>query len=187
MEYRHLLNLYDDVTIRASNLEYIINNTDNKLKEKRIFLCLLLGYYILRRNLNYELPTSFSSELLLDTLDNYDLETFPSNIKVPIHTAITTLVQHNASRYYFHWVKIFTIATKVDPKYSFIYHLNTLKYPSDDLLEKFIKEVEIIGPYIKNVEFEIYINIAKWLIQLCHNNDSLLKLWNDILLHNDEI
>ncbi|PKY55213.1 hypothetical protein RhiirA4_448306, partial [Rhizophagus irregularis] len=187
MEYRHLLNLYDDVTIRASNLEYIINNTDNKLKEKRIFLCLLLGYYILRRNLNYELPTSFSSELLLDALDNYDLETFPSDIKVPIHTAITTLIQHNASRYYFHWVKIFTIATKVDPKYNFIYHLNTLKYPSDDLLEKFIKEVEIIGPYIKDVEFEIYINIAKWLIQLCHNNDSLLKLWNDILLHNDEI
>ncbi|UZO21060.1 uncharacterized protein OCT59_013464 [Rhizophagus irregularis] len=44
--------------------------------------------------------------------------------------------------------------------------LNLAQYPSDDLLEKFIKEVEIIGPYIKDVEFEIYINIAKWLIQL---------------------
>lgn len=92
MEYQHLLNLYNDVTIRASNLEYIINNTDNKLKEKRIFLCLLLGYHILRQNLNYELPTSFSSELLLDALDNYDLEVFPSNINVLINTAITTLI-----------------------------------------------------------------------------------------------
>ncbi|RGB41976.1 hypothetical protein C1646_791690 [Rhizophagus diaphanus] len=54
----------------------------------------------------------------------------------------------------------------IDPKYNFIYHLNTLKYPNDDLLEKFIKE---------------------WLIQLCHNNDSLFKLWNDILAHNNEI
>jgi hypothetical protein len=174
MEYQHLLNLYNDVTIRASNIEYIINNINNKLKEKRIFLCLLLGYHILRQDFNYELPTTFSSELLLDALDNYNQETFPSDIKVLMNTAITTLIQHNASRYYFHWLRIFTIATKVDPKYSFIYHLNTLKYPNDDLLEKFIKEVEIIGPYIKDVEFEIYINIAKVfltkLIIIHHHN-----------------
>ncbi|GES94812.1 hypothetical protein GLOIN_2v1481157 [Rhizophagus clarus] len=187
MEYQHLLNFYNDVTISASNLEYIISNINNKLKEKRIFLCLLLGYHMLRQDLNYELPTSFSSELLIDALDNYSQETFPSDTKVIIHTAITTLIQHNASRYCFHWLRIFTIATKVDPKYSFIYNLNTLKYPDDDLLENFIKEMKIISPYIKDVEFEIYINIAKWLIQICHNNDSLLKLWNDILLHNNEI
>ncbi|CAB5368849.1 unnamed protein product [Rhizophagus irregularis] len=35
--------------------------------------------------------------------------------------------------------------------------------------------------------FESYIKITKWLIQLCHDMDSLLKLWNDVLFHNNEI
>ncbi|RIA80531.1 hypothetical protein C1645_838539, partial [Glomus cerebriforme] len=38
-----------------------------------------------------------------------------------------------------------------------------------------------------NIEFEIYINLSKWLIQLCHNNDSLFKLWSDVLFHNNSI
>ncbi|CAB4390800.1 unnamed protein product [Rhizophagus irregularis] len=187
MEYQHLLDFHNDVTVCASNFEYIVNNIDDKLKEKRLFLCLLLGYHILRQDLNYELPTSFSSELLLDALDNYKQEIFPSDVKVLFYTAITNLIQHNAFQYQFHWLKIFTLMATIDPKYNFIYHLNTLKYPNDDLLEKFIKEVEIISPHIKNIDFNIYVKIAKWLIQLCHNNDSLFKLWNDILAHNNEI
>ncbi|PKY15764.1 hypothetical protein RhiirB3_428014 [Rhizophagus irregularis] len=187
MEYQHLLDLHNDVTVCASNFEYIVNNIDDKLKEKRLFLCLLLGYHILRQDLNYELPTSFSSELLLDALDNYKQEIFPSDVKVLFHAAITNLIQHNAFQYQFHWLKIFTLMATIDPKYNFIYHLNTLKYPNDDLLEKFIKEAEIISPHIKNIDFNIYVKIAKWLIQLCHNNNSLFKLWNDILAHNKEI
>jgi hypothetical protein len=124
MEYQHLLDLHNDVTHCASSLEYIVSNIDDKLKEKRLFLCLLLGYHILRQDLNYELPTSFSSELLLDALDNYNQEIFPSDIKVLIHTAITTLIKHNAFQYQFHWLKIFTLVATIDPKYNFIYHLN---------------------------------------------------------------
>ncbi|RIA86037.1 hypothetical protein C1645_741134 [Glomus cerebriforme] len=187
MEYQYVLNLYNDFIIRASNLEYIVNHIDDKLKEKRIFLCFLLGYHILRQDLDYELPKDFPSELLLDALDNYKQETLSSDVKVLMHTAITTLIQHNAFQYQFHWLKIFAIVTEIDPNYNFIYHFNALKYPNDDLLENFINEVEIINPHIKNIEFEIYVKIAKWLIQLCHNNDSLFKLWNDILLHNNAI
>ncbi|UZO02840.1 uncharacterized protein OCT59_021318 [Rhizophagus irregularis] len=81
-------------------------------------------------------------------------------------------------------VNKFAIAADVDPGYTFVNRLKALKYHDDDLLATFIKEAEMISPYIKNIEFDIYINLAKWLIQLCHNNDSLFKLWNDILFHN---
>ncbi|GBB88978.1 hypothetical protein RclHR1_01560014 [Rhizophagus clarus] len=56
----------------------------------------------------------------------------------------------------------------------------------EDLLAKFIKEAKIIIPYnIKDIEFGTYVKLDKWLIQLCHNMDSLFRLWNDILLHNN--
>ena len=82
----------------------------------------------------------FLSELLLDALDNYDQENFSDN-KVQMCTAITTLVQHNAFQYQFNWLRIFTITAEVDPEYTFIDRLTTLKYPSDDLLSRFIKEM----------------------------------------------
>ena len=101
VEYQCLLALHNDLTIRASNIEFIIRRVD-KLKEKRLFLCVLLGYYVQKQQANchgyYELPSSFPSELLLDALEDYKQENLPSDIKDQVYTAITTLVQHNASQ-----------------------------------------------------------------------------------------
>ncbi|EXX55561.1 hypothetical protein RirG_224360 [Rhizophagus irregularis DAOM 197198w] len=74
----------------------------------------------------------------------------------------------------FHWLIIFIIANEIDPNYTFIDRLKSLKY-----------SVENLANSLKN--FESYIKITKWLIQLCHDMDSLLKLWNDVLFHNNEI
>ncbi|GBC06772.1 hypothetical protein RclHR1_07030002 [Rhizophagus clarus] len=185
-EYQYLLSLHNELTIQVSNIEFIINHIDDKLREKRLFLCLLLGYHISRQDSNYELPKFFLSELLLDALDDYNQENF-SDVKVQMRIAIATLIRHNAFQYQFNWLKIFKIAADVDPGYTFIDHLKTLNYHDDGLLATFIKEAKIISPYIKNIEFDIYINLAKWLIQLCHNNDSLFKLWDNILFHNNAI
>ncbi|UZO04042.1 uncharacterized protein OCT59_024441 [Rhizophagus irregularis] len=86
----------------------------------------------------------------------------------------------------FNWLIIFTIASEVDPNFSFIDHLKSLKY-SNDKLVKFIQGIEIIKSYIDGTEPEFYIKIAKWLIQLCHNMDHLFVLWNDILSHSSEL
>ena len=161
MEYQHLLSLHNDLTIRASNLEYIVNRLGDKLREKRLFLCLLLGYYITRQSTFYELPNQFPSGLFLNALEGYKQETLPSDTKDQMCTAITTLVHHNAFQMQFDWLIIFTIVAKVDPNYTFIDRLKALKYPNDDLLEKLVKEAKIIRPYAVDINSESYVKIAK--------------------------
>ncbi|PKY27156.1 hypothetical protein RhiirB3_477801 [Rhizophagus irregularis] len=190
LEYQHLLTIYSDLTIHASNPKFIIDRIDDNIKEKRLFLCVLLGYYISKKREEgspHELPNNFPSNLLLNALEDYKQEFLPLDTKDQMHTAIITLIQHNAFQMKFKldWLIIFTIASEVDPDYTFINHLKALKY-SDDKLEKFIEGCKIIKPYTQKIKFESYVEIARWLIQLCHNMDSLLKLWDDILLHNNE-
>ncbi|PKK71632.1 hypothetical protein RhiirC2_849031 [Rhizophagus irregularis] len=190
LEYQHLLTIHSDLTIHASNPKFIIDRIDDNIKEKRLFLCVLLGYYISKKReegSSHELPNNFPSNLLLNTLEDYKQEFLPLDTKDQMHTAIITLIQHNAFQMKFKldWLIIFTIASEVDPDYTFINHLKALKY-SDDKLEKFIEGCKIIKPYTQKIKFESYVEIARWLIQLCHNMDSLLKLWDDILLHNNE-
>ncbi|GBB90017.1 hypothetical protein RclHR1_01690002 [Rhizophagus clarus] len=187
MEYQHLLTFYDELTIRASNLNFISKRIDDK-REKRLFLCLLLGYYFSRKQGSFrELGNNFQSGLLLNALEGYKRETFPSDTKDQIYTAITILVQHNAFQMRFDWLIIFTIAAEIDPNYTFIDSLRSLKYPDDNLFAKFIKGLEMIRPYIEGIEFESYVKIAKWLIQICNTMDSLFRIWKDVLLHNNKI
>ncbi|PKC70591.1 hypothetical protein RhiirA1_439366 [Rhizophagus irregularis] len=190
-EYQYLLFLHNELTVNVSNIEFINNHIDDKLREKRLFLCLLLGYHISRQDSNYELPKFFLSELLLDALDNYNQEKF-SDVKVQMHIAFTTLIQHNAFQYQFNWLKKFAIAADVDPGYTFVNRLKALKYHDDDLLATFIKEAEMISPYIKNIEFDIYINLAKFEKKLQgtdNMNDYLkflkeeLKKWQSMIDH----
>ncbi|PKY50617.1 hypothetical protein RhiirA4_530802 [Rhizophagus irregularis] len=184
VEYQRLLTLHNDLTIRTSNPEFITNRINNNLKEKRLFLCILLGYYILKKEGSpHELPDNFPSDLLLGALEDYKQEILPLDTKDQMYTAIITLIKHNAFQMKFDWLIILTITSEVDPDCTFINHLKALKY-SDDELEKFIEGCKIIKPYTEKIKFESYVEIARWLIQLCHNMDSLLKLWVDVLFHN---
>jgi hypothetical protein len=173
-EYQRLLSLYSDLVTRASILKFIIDRIDDK--EKRLFLCILLGYYYTSKGegLPHELPDKFPSSLLLNALEDYKQETLPLDYKDQMYTAITALVQHNAFQMRFEWLIIFTIATEVDSNYTFIDRLSDLKYPSENLLSKFIKEAEIIKPYIESIKFEIYIKLAK--VNLKYFKNSLLKI-----------
>ncbi|UZO24840.1 uncharacterized protein OCT59_017134 [Rhizophagus irregularis] len=100
-----------------------------------------------------------------------------------IYNSIKVLVRHNAFQMQFDWSVIFTISAEIDPNYTFIDQLKTLKYSSENLA----KFVQIIGPYIENIEPQVYIKVAKWSIQLCHNTNSLFKLWSDVLLRNSKL
>ena len=87
-------------------INFILDHIDDRPRERKLFLCLLLGYYIiLRREEFYELSDHFPSGLLLDALDCYKQKNFSSDIKILMRTAITTLIQHNAFQYQFHWLK----------------------------------------------------------------------------------
>ncbi|RIA88897.1 hypothetical protein C1645_825615, partial [Glomus cerebriforme] len=193
MLYQHLLSHLERPTIRASNLDFICHHVEDILKAKRLFLCLLLGYYIQRQQRqqgnyeHYKLPSSFPSEHLLIAFEDYEQETLPSNIKGQMYTAIITLMQHNAFQMQFDWFIIFKISAEIDPYYTFIDHLKTLKYPNDFLLAMFIERVEDIRSYFEGIELETHVKISKWFIQLCHNRDSIFRLWNNGLLHNNAI
>ncbi|PKC60155.1 hypothetical protein RhiirA1_540035, partial [Rhizophagus irregularis] len=184
MEYQHLLSLHNYHTINASNFDFIFSHIDDKLKEKRLFLCLILGYYISReKGTFHELPVNFQSKLLLNALVGYNQETLPSNTKELMYTAIIALIRHNAFQMQFDWPVIFTISDEIDPIYAFIDQLKALKYSNENLA----KFIQIIGPYIEDIEPQVYIKATKWLIQLCHNTDSLFKLWSDVLLRNNKL
>jgi hypothetical protein len=161
MEYQHLLSLHNYHTICASSLDFISSHIDDKFKEKRLFLCLLLGYYISReKDMFHELPVNFQSKLLLNALEGYNQETLLSNTKDLMYTAIKTLVKHNAFRMKFDWPIIFTISAEIDPSCAFIDQLKTLKYSNENLA----KFVETIGPYIENIESQVYIKVAKVIV-----------------------
>ncbi|POG65438.1 hypothetical protein GLOIN_2v1666448, partial [Rhizophagus irregularis DAOM 181602=DAOM 197198] len=96
------------------------------------------------------------------------------------------LIQHNAALMQFDWLIIFTIASEVDPNFSFIDRLKFLKYTDEDL-SKFIQGLKMVKPYMDGIEPEIYIKLAKWLIRLCNDMDYLFPLWNEILFHNNKI
>ncbi|CAB4393294.1 unnamed protein product [Rhizophagus irregularis] len=181
MEYQHLLSLHNYHTINASNCDFIFSHIDDKLKEKRLFLCLILGYYISReKDTFHELPVNFQSKLLLNALVGYNQETLPSNTKELMYTAIKALIRHNAFQMQFDWPVIFTISDEID---AFVDQLKALKYSNENLA----KFIQIIGPYIEDIEPQVYIKATKWLIQLCHNTDSLFKLWSDVLLRNNKL
>ena len=103
-EFQHLLTHYKELTIRALNLEFITNRVEIGSREKRLFLYLLLGYFIPRQDAFYELPNQFPSVLLLKALIDYRLEALPSDTKDHIRTAIISLVQHNAFQMKFDWL-----------------------------------------------------------------------------------
>ncbi|RIA93442.1 hypothetical protein C1645_819410, partial [Glomus cerebriforme] len=189
--YQHLLTHFKDLTIRTSSLKFIFSRMDDKLQVKRLFLCLVLGYFVQRQQIgnygHYELPSSFQSQYLLEAFEDYKQETLPSDTREQMYTAITALVQHNAFHMKFDWLIVFTIAAEIDPDYDFLDRLKALKYPNDNLLTKFFKEFEAIKIYTEGVKRKIYIKLAKWLIQLCHNMDSLFKFWSTVPSHNDVV
>jgi hypothetical protein len=173
-EYQHLLTQHKELTVWALSPRFIINHMEDKLKEKRLFLCLLLGYYIQNYG-HYELLTSFLvSEHFLEALENYKQETLPLGNREEMNTAIITLVQHNAFQMKFDWLIIFTIAAEVDPNYTFVEHLRALKYPNEYLLATFIKEVENIKPYIGCIKFKTYVKLGKV------NLNIIIKLFSEI-------
>ncbi|GBC06553.1 hypothetical protein RclHR1_06900006 [Rhizophagus clarus] len=176
--------IHNDLTINASGRDFILRHSIDKPKEKRLFLCILLGYDVQRTH--YILDNKFPSGSFLNALEDYKQKTLPLDTKEQMYTAIMTLVHHNAFQMKYDWFIIFIIANEIDPNYTFIDRLKSLKY-SNENLAMFIERCKTIKPYNENIKFECYAKIAKWLIRLCHNMDSLLILWNDVLFHNSEI
>ncbi|CAG8630718.1 7152_t:CDS:2, partial [Acaulospora colombiana] len=188
-----LLERYPDYTKCHMTLKFI----DEKLRETkpkdRLFLYVLLGYYIKSRTLDSSLPhhyqihPAFPSSLLLECLEKFNPDRLPEDAHGPFLIATNSLVYHNA--YYslsFDWLKVFSLASSIDPQYRFIDLLVDREFNSETkrkLLEKLPKHVM---PYINDIEENTYAKIAQWLIQMYDNVD-LSYIWKDVIRHTERI
>jgi len=193
MEYQKILKRYRELTLTFTTVDFIKECIpSSKEREKKLFLCILLGYFINERKNNskfnfYELPNSFNSGVLIDSLTNVDDNTFPSNTNDIIKQAANLLIRHNFINGSFEWLKIFSVAHIIDPKYSFIDVILDAQYKSKGL-ELFLKNVEKHAkPYIDEIEdIDIYLKIAERFLQLCNDMPTLLTMWDNIIIHKTD-
>ncbi|CAH1767897.1 11636_t:CDS:2, partial [Entrophospora sp. SA101] len=193
MEYQKLLKKYRELTVTFTTIDFIKECMPiSKEREKKLFLCVLLGYFINeRKNTSkfnfYELPNDFDSSTLIDSLTTVYDNTFPSNTNDIIKQAVNLLIRHNFINGSFEWLKIFSVADVIDPKHGFLEVLLDGKYKSRGM-ELFIKNVEEhVKPYIDNIEdIDIYVKIAEHFLQLCNDMPTLLTMWDNIIIHKTD-
>ncbi|CAJ0853177.1 12352_t:CDS:2 [Entrophospora sp. SA101] len=193
MEYQKLLKKFRELTVTFTTIEFIKECMPiSKEREKKLFLCVLLGYFINeRKNTSkfnfYELPNDFDSGTLINSLTTVYENTFPSNTNDIIKQAVNLLIRHNFINGSFEWLKIFSVADVIDPKHGFLEVLLDGKYKSRGM-ELFIKNVEEhVKPYIDNIEdVDIYVKIAERFLQLCNSMPALLTMWDDIIIYRTD-
>ncbi|RGB41967.1 hypothetical protein C1646_810360 [Rhizophagus diaphanus] len=186
LEYQSLLTLHTDLTIKFSDYEYIINNiNENSKREQKLFLCLLLGYHISRQD-SFILTEDFKSEILIDVLTDFQKNILPLNVNKFMFKAILRLAQHNAFQYKFGWLLIFKIAKEIDPTYVFLRILEDLNYTCSDF-KRFSEEMKKMEPCIKDIGYENTVKIAKWLVKLCKDIESLVEAWNNPLIISKQL
>ncbi|CAG8794346.1 13776_t:CDS:1, partial [Racocetra fulgida] len=125
MEYQYIARQYKDLTNSATNINFIQNKLASSVsKEQRLFLCILLGSYMLQPNKpminGCYLPQNFPSTNLLEDLESIDSDFSLSDTRHLVSHAIRALVQHNSKYGFTTWFKMFTLAPILDESYAFI-------------------------------------------------------------------
>ncbi|CAG8448567.1 1498_t:CDS:10 [Acaulospora colombiana] len=176
LEFQNLAEKFPNYTKFGMNCRFIIDNSlEIKSKEKRIFMCFLLGYYVTTRprisfgNI-YVLPTDFPSSHFIESLEKYNPDRVPVESHDTFLAATFALVRNNSSSGSFDWLKIFAIAHLLDPKYTFIEGLLDQRYNEERLQKLFRLFQKQVTPYVNKIEDpELYARIARWLIRICNN------------------
>ncbi|CAG8604391.1 25094_t:CDS:2, partial [Cetraspora pellucida] len=191
MQFQSLLENHKNHTINSITIEFIMQRYQDK-KEKRLFLCVLLGYHIKYRRDPYsftsQMPTHFRSDCLLEALQSVQYDTFTSNIKPIMTPVVVALVRHNATvRKSFEWLKIFQVAQVLDPNYSFVDGFMNVRYDSEHISHLLKEWPKIVGPHLDQLDDRVYNKIAKWLISFCSKMETLNIIWRDCIYHTSSI
>ncbi|RHZ50619.1 hypothetical protein Glove_494g20 [Diversispora epigaea] len=162
MEYESLLKNHGHHARNVANIEFIVNNLyASQTREKRLFLCVLLGYYI-QQNYIIQLPQHFQSKDLLEALENISEETLPSNTLELMPAVLQSLVRHNAIYNSFTWIRIFKSARILDPQFSFVDSFLGIGYNNNNDLNNFFEVWnKSAKPYMKFIGEETYTRIAR--------------------------
>ncbi|CAG8435114.1 11795_t:CDS:10, partial [Scutellospora calospora] len=192
MQFQILLENYRDFALKFLTIDFIAQHCHDKKFEKRLFLCVLLGYYIKHRkdprSFIFQLPTNFRSNLLLEALEYVQHDTFTSDIQPIMVPVVSALVRHNAIVIIsFEWLRIFRVAQVLDPRYTFVDGFIGANY-NKDRISRLLKEwPKLVVPYLDKVDEHIYIKIAKWLMSFCLDMETLNIIWRDNIYHTRSI
>ncbi|KAF0445402.1 e3 ubiquitin-protein ligase [Gigaspora margarita] len=194
MQFQLLLTNHRTHTLNFMTLDFITQRYQKK--EKRLFLSVLLGYYIIDKGspaFIFQLPKQFRSELLLEAFEHVQQDTFTSDIKPIIAPVVAALVRHNAMvMISFEWLRIFRVAQFVDPAYTFVDEFIGAHYDKK-YISRLLKEwPEIVKPHLDRIDESTYIKIAKWLISCCSNMETVnimsqYNIEDTLLRSNNEI
>ncbi|CAG8447095.1 15140_t:CDS:10 [Dentiscutata erythropus] len=186
MEYQYIYRQHKELTNSATNIKFIQNKLlSSAFKEQRLFLCLLLGYYMLQPNKftqdNIYLPREFPSNNLLEDLVNVESDFSPSDTRHFVAQAIRALVQHNSKYGFTTWFKMFALAPTLDESYAFIDSIEI--YDFGNRSAKFFDALENnVKPHIDELFMKNVFNRAvQKLILLSYDLESLLFLWQKII------
>ncbi|CAG8532935.1 25732_t:CDS:10, partial [Dentiscutata erythropus] len=181
MEYQHIYKEHRDQTVRATNIDFIAGKLRNSTsREQRIFLCILLGYYLLqgdKKMINgIYLPENFPSRIILEKLEEIEPDLILSDTRHLIVSAIRTLVQHNSKYGFTTWFKVFAFARELDTTYSFVDMIEWYNYKSkSDEFGKLL--MEDVKPYMKGA----FNRITNKLIWLSYDLKCLIFVWTNVI------
>ncbi|KAF0525877.1 e3 ubiquitin-protein ligase [Gigaspora margarita] len=181
MEYQQIYKEHRDQTVRATNIGFIAEKLRNSIsKEQRIFLCILLGYYLLqgdKKMINgIYLPENFPSNIILEKLEEIEPDLILSDTRHLVVSAIRTLVQHNSKYGFTTWFKVFAFARELDATFSFVDMIEWYNYKSKS--DEFVKLLkEDVKPYMK----EAFIRITNKLIWLSYDLKCLIFVWTNVI------
>ncbi|CAG8815743.1 35456_t:CDS:2, partial [Gigaspora margarita] len=186
MQFQLLLTNHRTHALNFITLDFITQRYQKK--EKRLFLCVLLGYFINFRKdprvFTFQLPKQFRSELLLEALEHVQQDTFTSDIKPIMAPVVAALVRHNAMEMVsFEWLRIFRVAQFVDPAYTFVDGFIGAHYGKEKISRLLKEWPKIVKPHLDRVNERNYIKISKWLISCCSNMETLNIMWRDNIDH----
>ncbi|CAG8518032.1 9622_t:CDS:10, partial [Cetraspora pellucida] len=192
-EYLDTLERFPDETLSAIDVTFIedlLKSTSDK--EKRLFLSIVLGYYIITRSNtfgNYNLlGKKFPSQAVFECIEKFLPENWLPNTTEILLTTLRASIVRDVQYDDFFWVKaMFTFAHSLDPDYNFldcIYNQKFNEKYSELLVTYYFPRY--VTPNINKIEYdETYCKIAKWMIKICCNMDQLLKVWSSSIEHTN--
>ncbi|CAG8767957.1 13528_t:CDS:2, partial [Rhizophagus irregularis] len=117
----------------------------------------------------FGLPNGFPIAQIIDTLEKFQPDLLPGEFYDALNITMTAVIRLNVINRSFDWLKLFKVASIIDPHFSFIEAIQDLKYSNDrmkNFLKEYTKSAKSIVNQIKNLS--IYSNIGKQLISSSH-------------------
>ncbi|GBC08609.1 hypothetical protein RclHR1_08250006 [Rhizophagus clarus] len=193
MEYQGLKDNFRKFVLNEADIDFIgrnIQKTKAKEYEKRIFLCLLLGNYIHYRQESFGrfgLQNGFPIAQIIDTLEKFQPDLLPREFHEALNITMTAVIRLSVTSRSFDWLKLFKVASIIDPRFDFIEAIQKLDY-SNERMKNFLKEfTKFAKPIVNQIEnLTIYSNIGKWLFNNCGSFEILLFIWTDMIEHTTD-